>query len=969
MKKINFNDNWEYTNIDVETNKDLVQSMTVFKPVELPHDYTIENVFDKSNLSSHQGGYVRTGTLWYRKYMKLEKVPDNQTFLLFEGVYSNSTIYVNGEKVYSREYGYSSLCVNISDYLKQGVNLIAVYLDGSKEPSTRWFNGQGITRNVWIMSGDNIYIKNDGVFIKPKYVEDGKSVIPVLTTVVSLQEEKNVSLEIDIQDIDGNLVERFETKVDLNIGENNFNNILDIKDTKLWSCNSPYLYKCIVSVETDNQSHKDSVEINFGVRSLEFKPNQGFFLNGIHTYFKGVCLHHDGGCVGAAVPKSLWKKRILMLKEMGCNSIRTSHNPFNPEFYDLCDELGMMVVDEAFDGWEIPKVKYGYGTIWDKCHVQDLSDLIIRDRNHPSVVMWSIGNEVLQMSTEITKELMAIIRNLDDTRKITAGVQQTSKASDDNRALLDVAGYNDGGGACFIYEQDHEKRPDQLFVATEAPHSFQTRGFYRTKTWWRDKNQPRMEIENLTEEEIFFDQNFHYNSSYDNAGVRTCARDSWALVEKLPYLCGEFRWTGFDYVGEAFPHAWPSKSHNFGVIDTANFPKDHFYLYQSMWKEEKILHILPHWTHRYLEKSTKVPVWVYTNLEEVELFLNDNSLGKKTKGTLKNLEWLVPYEEGTILAKGYENGNLVIEEKFNTAYTPNNIQLTAEILPEDTKINVAQLTFEVKDKSGNFVSYANNITGLYLSPNIKLLGSDNGAIDDMSPFKSMHRRAFNGLGMYLIKFNEDEVNFATVVSILGDNYFDEVTSISIDVKSVYLTGNVKNEYEIFYTTDCTIPNRKSNKYTSQFSINETTEVKIAVYKDNVEIMTLSDIFIKGRPEPVVDLIHLNHEVEMEIPAGPFSDKIIGEWENVGSKYIFHKDGKVVRKLGIIDTCIGYWWYDFPTDFLETPDYAGIGEIWLSSGNKVNIKLEDQKAKKLIIDNSQNAMGNIVVNIKEIVLTR
>lgn len=593
MQKLPFHENWEYSNIDFEGNKEIAAQKTLFKPVTLPHDYTVENPFDKQNPSGHQGGYVRTGTLWYRKWFVWDTRTAPTVQVLFEGVYNNSTVYLNGVQVGGRPYGYSSFTVDLSEHIRKGINLLAVRIDGTKEPSTRWFNGQGITRPVWLMLGAQVHFETDGIYVHTQYDDVKKqAALRVECRIMNRSSCREGTLNISIKAPSGAIVAEEQLDVDLARQENILACNLNMDTPALWSCDTPELYTCQASICTKETGDTDAAEVRFGVRSTEFRPNEGFYLNGEHTLLKGVCLHHDGGCVGAAVPGALWKKRILQLKKMGCNAIRTAHNPFDPAFYDICDEVGMMVLDEAFDGWDINKVQYGYGTIWDEWHERDLSDFIVRDRNHPSVILWSIGNEVLKMNPEITKELMGVIRRLDDTRPITAGVQQCSEVSDANRALLDVAGYNDGGGACFIYERDHEKRPEQLFIATEAPHSFQTRGFYRTQTWWRDKNQPRKEIENLTKEEIFFDQNIHYNSSYDNSGVRTCARDSWSFVEQYPYLCGEFRWTGYDYVGEAFPYTWPSKTHNFGVIDTANFPKDHYYLYQSMWCEEKMLHIL-----------------------------------------------------------------------------------------------------------------------------------------------------------------------------------------------------------------------------------------------------------------------------------------------------------------------------------------------------------------------------------------
>lgn len=971
VHKSPFNDNWEYTNIDIDSNKELIPCKTLFTPVVLPHDYTMENPFDKQNPSGHQGGYVRTGTLWYRKWFSWDTENANTVLALFEGIYNNSTVYLNGVQVGGRPYGYSSFSVDLSQHIHSGVNLLAVRVDGAKEPSTRWFNGQGITRPVWLLTGPQVHFAVDGVYVRTQFDElQKRALLKVECRVVNLSTRQKSTLKISIKDPYGKVVAEKTIKEHLERGESTFVGKLHIENPSLWSCETPELYSCHTSICGEGCAETDIANVRFGIRTIEFRPNKGFYLNGEHTVLKGVCMHHDGGCVGAAVPKALWKKRIEQLKEMGCNAIRTAHNPFDPAFYDICDQLGMMVLDEAFDGWDINKVEHGYGTLWDEWHETDLKDFIIRDRNHPCVILWSIGNEVLQMNPDITKELMNIIRELDDTRPITAGVQQCSEVSDKNRALLDVAGYNDGGGACFIYERDHEKRPDQLFIATEAPHSFQTRGFYRTQTWWRDKNQPRQEIENLTEEEVFFDQNIHYNSSYDNSGVRTCARDSWAFVEKYPYLCGEFRWTGYDYVGEAFPYTWPSKTHNFGVIDTANFPKDHYYLYQSMWSKKKMLHILPHWTHPGIPAGTQIPVWIYTNVQEVELWLNGRSLGRQRKGGKKELSWLVPYEPGCLTAKAFEESREILTQTVHTAGTPEKLQIENEPMQEEATI-LSQLSFSIRDANGYFVPNANLVSGIYVSGDVELLGSDNGAIDDMTPFYEKKRRSFNGLGMYLLRYKPDDVQaYAVVASILGDTYFDYATRISLDVQVVSLGGSEHPECEVYYSLNGSEPDSNNGiLYTGAFEIAETCRVRMAVFQNHRKLIELADVFFKGRPTPVIDKTHLNHEVDTEYPLGPFSDRICGEWTDGSCTYCFMPTGIITRSLGNLTSTLGHWWYDFPADFLETPDYAGMGEIWLTTGDKMSISLESQVADKLILDNRSNALGNIAVNIPEVVLYR
>ncbi len=359
MQKIKFNENWEFTNIDIPANKDLGHSMTLFTPVQLPHDYTTDHPFDKENASDHQGGYVRTGTLWYRKHFQIAKdACATPTSLLFEGVYSNATIYINGQEAYHRAYGYISICVDITPYLQAGMNLVAVHLDGTKEPSTRWFNGQGITRNVWLMQGADAYLVNDGVYVKPTNITATQCDVAVSTTIATGTEMKaaqTVQAKIALQDASGATVAETSASYTLCLGKSTYTQTLTLTNPMLWQLDAPHLYQCVVTLCAVDGSELDSCTVPFGVRTTEFRPNEGFFLNGKHTLFKGVCMHHDGGCVGAAVPKALWKKRILQLKEMGCNAIRTSHNPFDPDFYDLCDELGMMVMNEIFDGWDIPR--------------------------------------------------------------------------------------------------------------------------------------------------------------------------------------------------------------------------------------------------------------------------------------------------------------------------------------------------------------------------------------------------------------------------------------------------------------------------------------------------------------------------------------------------------------------------------------------------------------------------------------
>ncbi len=952
MNRVCFNDGWEFTKIDTKNHEKMMREMTVWREVELPHDWTTDYEFDLMHPSKHQGGYVHTGVGWYRKYFVLTKEEVDKTKrILFDGIYQRSTVYMNGTVVGGREYGYSSFSCELSEFIKVGLNCITVRVDCSMEPSTRWFNGAGITRNVWLVQAVSRYIDYEEIYIKTEVKEQKKITFTIEGTLGNVTSGCEGILECRIKNREGMYIEKQEERIQIAEGKTCFKVKGEMHNANRWSCKDPYLYTCILRLRV-GESH-DEHEEKFGVRTLEFRQGEGFYLNNELTLFKGVCLHHDGGCVGAVVPRGLWKKRINMLKEMGCNAIRTAHNPFNPEFYDLCDEMGVMVVDEVFDGWDTGKIPNDYSCIWEECYEKDLRDWVKRDRNHPSIVLWSIGNEVLNMRTELTKKLMEMVHQLDDTRKVTAGVNDISEASESNRALLEIAGYNDGGGACFLYEEDHKKRPEQLFIASEAPHSLHTRGFYRTQTWWRDKNQPRMEIPNLTEEEIFFDQNIYYNSSYDNSGVRTCVRDSWGFVEKYPYVCGEFRWTGFDYIGEALADAWPTRTNNFGVIDLANFEKDHYYLYQSMWSEKKMVHLLPHWSHPQLQQGAKIPVCVYTNCEEVDLILNGVSLGRRKKGKEKQLEWLVPYEEGTIVAEAYEGGKLIAQKSYTTSTTPHHVDVKVEVIEESDQGRMAQCSFEIKDEQGIMVPYSNNVTGIYLEEGGSILGSDNGAIDDMSLWKSPVRKAFNGMGMYLVRFEEDVQIQGVIGYVVGESYFEEETEIVLGMTAVNSEKIEEKDYQIFYTLDGSVASNNKQLYTKPLMLKDTTCVRMSLYKKGKKILSLKELFIKGEPEKVVDLAHLNYTVQSEIPVGPFSNKIVGEWEYGEIIYCFQEDGKVMRMLGSQETHLGYWWYDFPIDYLETPNYAGTGEIWFVTGERCQVQLENQAGHRLCMNNEKS----------------
>lgn len=938
---------------------------SAFETVKIPHDWSVRFPYDSRQGEGMEGGFLQnTGIGWYRKIICINKEEvGNKILLRFDGILEDSHIYWNGHEIGFRPYGYFPVQLDISDRVVEGANLLAVRVDCSKQPFTRWFNGSGIFRDAWLIwSGEN-YIRNDGVFIKTKTILKDRAELQI-SAEIRLVRDTFFTAEVVWQ---GETVSRHTEKV--YAGEAEHTMSLIVEKPILWSPENPALYLIRIKL-SDDENLLDSLELNFGIRKLEFIPQKGMYLNDSPQKLKGVCLHHDAGVVGAAVTENILRYRLGLLKEMGCNAIRTSHNPFSQKFYELCDELGLMVLNEAFDGWETNKASQDYGRWFEKYHESDLEIFIRRDRNHPCVIMWSIGNEVVGATADMTAKLVSFVHKWDSTRPVTCGIQGTGKISDDCRAVLDVAGYNDGGGACFIYERDHAVRPEQLMVATESPHTYQTRGFYRTRTWWRDKNQPRKEIENLTEKEIFTDGCSFYHSSYDNAGVRLNARDCWEITTTLPYLIGEFRWTGFDYYGESLN--WPARNLGNGLIDTANIPKDHYYLYQAMWVEPEkrsVLHMLPHWTHD-LPEGTKIPVYIYTNCEEAELFLNECSLGRKRVRQKCFTLYQVPYQQGKLTAKAYYRGKCVKEAIARTAAQPSGIRLQQFMgdigkWPDEP----VEIRAEIVDDYGTEVAYARNPV-LFMGEGMEIIGTENGDHVDLTPLTSHVRSTFYGKCMVLAKAKEYQDFYGiTAVALLGKRYFEDIVTLKMATACLTLEGNPPDSKFAFRYR---VNNGEWRNYEESIVLDCTAEVEVRIFQNGKLSGELHELFIRGKAPVFEDKIHGNCEVMSGIPLGPFSEKITGLWKMDGEEmtFSFSQDGKVSLLVNEkMEQQIGWWWYDFPVDKFEAQEYAGMGEIWFMSGEKEEICLLGQSADKLEIHNEQMALCTAFCKMKRILLKK
>ncbi|SMP43845.1 beta-galactosidase [Neorhodopirellula lusitana] len=751
-----------------------------WQDVDLPHDFGIEGPFAKSNPSGGPGGYLPGGIGWYRKTFQLPgDTSDKAVTICFDGVYMNSEVWINGHRLGQRPYGFIGFHYDLTPYLvKDGENVLEVRVDNAKQPSSRWYTGSGIYRHVWLTTTNKLRVPQWGTQVSTPSITPSLAQVAVNTTINNGSDApKSVIVKQHVMDGDGAIVATGVEVVELAGGaEQVVSQTVELPSPEMWSPDAPSLYTLrteLFDAQDETEASEDGspgsvladrYDTVFGVRQMRFDPANGFFLNDKSVIFKGVCNHDDLGPLGAAFWDQALERRLQMLKDMGCNAIRTAHNPPPPQLLDMCDRMGFLVVDETFDKWRFTwgfedgklvcgrRTQQGYASYIDEWQEKDLTDHLLRDRNHPSVIMWSIGNELPEAQKhgelETVKRMSDLCHELDPTRPVTVGCNQISGVNETGFAeLLDLVGYNGGGRSCFQYEADHERFPNRFIYASEVPHSLQTRGEYRTHSRFREKqSQPAP----LTPDEVFTETNGRYESSYDNAGVRITARDSWRLTKTLPFVAGEFRWTGFDYIGES--GGWPRVLGNFGIIDLCNFPKDTYYFYQSQWTDEPMVHLLPHWTWPGKEGTT-IPVWCYTNCDSVELFLNGESLGSRefTAENDMHMEWLVPYQPGELKAVATKDGKVIRTCVTHTAGEATEMTVS----PDQSELvvgnrDLSYVTIRVLDADGNFVPKAAAKVTLEVEGPGRLLAV--GAGDPMSheDFQGNVVTTFNGLALAII---------------------------------------------------------------------------------------------------------------------------------------------------------------------------------------------------------------------------
>ena len=741
----NFDADWLFMLGDSAQMSQVDYSDSHWRRLDVPHDWAIEGDFYAGNPSGAGGGALPGGIGWYRKHFSLSKI--EKVFLEFDGVYMNATVYVNGQEVGFRPYGYSSFEYDVTPYVHEGENVVAVRVDNSDQPNSRWYSGCGIYRHVWLTQTGPVHVKHWGVF-----VHDGK-------------------VEVDYENPTNQKVTVRNTWLDAD------GRPASIKKPRKWSCEDPYIYKVRTQLLVAGQV-VDEVETTTGFRDYKFDAQTGFWLNGKNFKLNGVCEHHDFGCLGAALNEDALHRKLTKLKTMGVNAIRSSHNPPAPELLNMCDTMGLIVMDESFDMWRRRKTQNDYARFFDEWHERDLTDLILRDRNHPSVLMWSIGNEVLEqwssaeadtltleqanlilnaghdastlakdgelsVQSLLTQHLADIVKRYDTTRPITAGCNEPSPGNHLFKSgALDIIGFN--------YHHEWVKDvpqnfPGKPFLFSESVSALQTRGYYMMpsdsiykapKEWWLPYTDPSFMC-----------------SAYDNmhASWSSTHEETWDVVKHNDFVGGQFIWTGFDYIGEPTPYGFPARSSYFGIIDLAGFPKDSYYMYQSEWTLKPMLHLFPHWNW---VPGDYIDMWCYySGADEVELFINGQSQGVRRKSsgdplcTEYHVGWRVTFDPGEVKAVSRKDGKVVCEQTIKTAGAPHHIRLTTDYKGKNTTF----ITAEVVDQDGNLCPWAEDQLVFISEGDCKILGTDNGCQTSMERFTSPQRKAFFGKCLVVVK--------------------------------------------------------------------------------------------------------------------------------------------------------------------------------------------------------------------------
>jgi beta-galactosidase len=690
---------------------------TAWQPVDLPHDWLIEQPYDPSANVSH--GFRRGNVAWYRKHFALPAEDlGKRLWLEFGAVFRDCTVWVNGYRLGNHPGGYAPFAFDITDVAHYGgENVVAVHVDATQAEGW-WYEGAGIYRHVWLTKTPAVHVARWGVYVAPELSADLSSArVPVQTEVCNESAQAaSAQLTTTLLAPDGAEVARLKSKVEVGPGQTvTVVQEASLESPALWDITTPQLYTCRSELSSD-VAGADALETPFGVRAIRFDAAEGFFLNNRPLKLKGTCNHQDHAGVGIAVPDAVQEFRVRRLQEMGCNAYRTAHNPPAEELLDVCDRLGMLVMDENRFLGSSPEV------------LADLESMIRRDRNHPCIIMWSMANEEPAQSTDhgarVVSTMIALTHRLDATRPTITAMHGGWGGAFSLAHDIQGCNYNHAG-----YDDYHAKHPQHPVLGSETSSALSTRGVYEN------------------------DAVKGYLSAYDTncPNWGTHAETAWRAVADRPFIAGTFVWTGFDYRGEPQPYEWPCINSAFGIMDTCGFPKDNFFYYQSWWSDRTVLHLLPHWNWPEKE-GEEIEVWCHSNCEEVELWLNGQSLGRKPMPRNGHLEWTVRYEAGTLAARGFKGGNTVASCVVETTGPAHHLQLT----PNRTAIradgeDVCVVAASVHDDQGRLVPIADDLITFDAGQNATILGVGNGDPSCHAPDKASARRAFNGLCQVLVQ--------------------------------------------------------------------------------------------------------------------------------------------------------------------------------------------------------------------------
>jgi beta-galactosidase len=749
-KPVLFNSNWSFHKGDIGTGINGIAAETQWKIVDLPHDWSIEGPF--SNEWASATGYLPGGIGWYKKsFTANSSWLGKQVYIYFDGVYKSSEVWINGHHLGKRPNGFIPFKYELSHYLNlNGKNTIAVKVDHSEFADSRWYTGSGIYRNVYLIVKDQVHIDPWDVAFSTPEVSPNEATVKVKIDITNnTTGNANVTVKVNLFNDKAKAVVSVQKQLRTKVGQQEVEFEQKITAPQLWDTENPHLYKLSVSLSR-NGKQVDEVSQVVGIRSIRFDKDKGFFLNDKSTKLKGVCIHDDAGALGVAVPQEVWVRRLGILKDAGVNSLRLSHNPHADYLYDLCDKMGFLVMDEAFDEWEIGKNKWvagwnvgtpsknGYHEYFKEWADRDVSDMVLRARNHPSIIMWSIGNEIdypndpytheilntgrnpqiygkgyladhpaASELTPIAKKLVAAVKAIDTTRPVTAALAGVVMSNEVGYPeVLDVVGYNYQE---YRYADDHKKYPNRIIYGSEN-------------------------------------------------GMQ---RQAWNAVDSNEYISAQYLWTGIDYLGEA--GKWPQRSSGAGIIDLAGFKKPEYFYRQSLWTTKPMVYIGARemtraddkgiWSHRTAEPvwnwqpGRKIKVDCFTNCQEMELFLNGRSLGKQSRDTTRGQvpSWLVDYQPGELLVKGYNNGIEVCVNKIKTAGEAYQLKAVADHVVFGSKTKgLSQVEVSITDKDGNPVFSADDEVTVSITGPGKLLGLESGSNSSHESYQASQRKALHG---------------------------------------------------------------------------------------------------------------------------------------------------------------------------------------------------------------------------------